>query len=166
MLILRCDKKSVLVGFGCYTVNVFLFRSGRSARALIVIRQPLTSKVTLRQPKAMNVVDVQDGSTFRMYPSDAPKLRQRITLAEGNSEFEGLTVEIDPVIGNANTFTWSPPIRRTQQQEKERTTEREIFSGPLDARLTPYRKSDFALARCPQTRPNRLPKNVLRRSRA
>jgi hypothetical protein len=87
----------------------------KSARALIVIREPLTSKVTLRQPKATNVVYVQDGSTFRMYPSDAPKLRQRITLAEGNSEFEGLTVEIDPVIGKASIFTWSPPIRRTQQ---------------------------------------------------
>jgi hypothetical protein len=87
----------------------------KSARALIVIRGPLTSKVTLLQPKATNVVYVQDGSTFRMYPSDAPKLRQRITLAEGNREFEGLTVEIDPVIGKASTFTWSPPIRRTRQ---------------------------------------------------
>jgi hypothetical protein len=87
----------------------------KNARVLIVIRGPLTSKVTLRQPKATNVVYVQDGSTFRIYPSDAPKLRQRITLAEGNSELEGLTVEIDPVIGKASTFTWSPPIRRTRQ---------------------------------------------------
>jgi hypothetical protein len=86
----------------------------KNAHALIVIRGPLTSKVTLRQPRATNVVYVQDGSTFRMYPSDAPTLKQRITLAEGNSEFEGLTVEIDPVIGKANTFTWSPPIKRTQ----------------------------------------------------
>jgi hypothetical protein len=87
----------------------------KSAHALIVIRGPLTSKITLRQPKATNVLYVQDGSTFRMYPSDAPTLRQRITLAEGTNEFEGLTVEIDPVIGKASTFTWSPPIRRTQQ---------------------------------------------------
>jgi hypothetical protein len=86
----------------------------KSARALIIIRGPLTSKVTLRQPKATNVVYVQDGSTFRMYPSDAHKLRQKITLAEGSGEFEGLTVEIDPVIGKADTFTWSPPIRRTR----------------------------------------------------
>jgi hypothetical protein len=84
----------------------------KSARALIVIRGALTSKIKLRQPKATNVVYVQDGSTWRMYPSDAPTLRKRITLAEGNGEFEGLTVEIDPVIGEASTFTWYPPIKR------------------------------------------------------
>lgn len=85
----------------------------KRARALIVVRGPLTSKVTLRQPKATNVVYVQqDGSTFRMYPSDAPTLRKRITLVEGNGEFEGLTFEIDPVIGKASTFTWYPPIKR------------------------------------------------------
>jgi hypothetical protein len=87
----------------------------KSARALIVIRGPLTSKITLQQPKATNVVYVHDGITFRMYPSDAPTVKQKITLAEGNSEFEGLTVGIDPVIGKASTFTWSPPIKRTQQ---------------------------------------------------
>jgi hypothetical protein len=87
----------------------------KNAHVLIVIRGPLTSKVPLRQPKATNVVYVQDGNTFQMYPSDAPTLKQKITLAEGNSEFEGLTVEIDPVVGKASTFTWSPPIGRAQQ---------------------------------------------------
>jgi hypothetical protein len=86
----------------------------KHARALIVIRGPLTSRVTLRQPKATNVIYVQGGSTFQMYPNNAPTLRKRITLTEGIDEFEGLSLEIDPIIGKAQTFTWYPPIKRAQ----------------------------------------------------
>jgi hypothetical protein len=86
----------------------------KHARALIVVREPLTSKTVLREPKATNVVYVQEGGTFLMYPSDAPTIRRRITLVEGNGEFEGLTVEIDPVIGKPSTFTWYPPIKRVK----------------------------------------------------
>jgi hypothetical protein len=84
------------------------------AHALIVIQGPLTSRTTLRQPKATNVVYVQHGDTFLMYPDKAPTLKKKITLTEGIGEFEGLTVEIDPVIGKAQAFTWYPPIKRTR----------------------------------------------------
>ncbi|HXN24791.1 MAG TPA: hypothetical protein VOA41_18815 [Candidatus Dormibacteraeota bacterium] len=117
---LRKDEVTVLNSLG---LKGKLFHGGiqsssgsgeKSARALIVIRGTLKSKITLRQPKATNVVYVQDGSTWQIYPSNAPTMRKRITLAEGNGEFEGLTVEIDPVIGKASTFTWYPPIKRVR----------------------------------------------------
>jgi hypothetical protein len=66
----------------------------RHARALIVIRGPLTSKA-VRQPKATNVVYVQDGGTWRMYPSDAPTLRKKITLGDPLSK-NGMTITVDP----------------------------------------------------------------------
>jgi hypothetical protein len=86
----------------------------RHARVLIVVRGRLSSKVTLRQPKATDVVYVQDGNEWRMYPSEAPTLRKKITLLEGTGDFQGLTVEVDSAIGKANSFTWYPPIEKNQ----------------------------------------------------
>jgi len=57
MLILRCDKKSVLVRFGCYTVNVFLFRSGRQHE----------------DPKLRPVFD---SPRLHLEPTCAPKFRE------------------------------------------------------------------------------------------
>jgi MFS family permease len=86
----------------------------KHARVLIAVRERLTSKVTLRQPKATDVVYVQDGNEWRMYPRGAPTLRKKITLTEGTGDLQGLTVQVDPVIGKGNTFTWYPPIEKIQ----------------------------------------------------
>ena len=66
----------------------------KHARALIVVRGPMTSKV-VRQPKATNVIYVQDGTTWRMYPNDAPTLRKKITLGDARGG-NGMTVAVDP----------------------------------------------------------------------
>jgi hypothetical protein len=56
MLILRRDKKNFLVGFGCYTVNIFLFRSSRQRE----------------DPKLRSVFD---SPRLRLEPTCAPKFR-------------------------------------------------------------------------------------------
>jgi hypothetical protein len=82
----------------------------KQARALIIVRGQLSSKVRLREPNAANVIFVQEGERWNMYPSDAPTLRKTITLTSAAGEFEGLSVAIEP--GKPTLFTWYPPIRR------------------------------------------------------
>lgn len=120
-LVLTKDEATILNSLGLkgkLHAGIESFSSSGSdkkkARALIVIRGPLTSKVRLHQPKATSVVYVQDASTFVMYPGSASTIRREITLTEGTGEFEGLTIEIEPVIGKAQTFTWYPPIKRAR----------------------------------------------------
>jgi MFS family permease len=85
----------------------------KQARALIVVSGAISSKVTLREPKATSVVYVQDGNRWNMYPSDAPTLPKTITLIDGLGEYEGLSIAIKP-IAKPVTFTWYPPIKREQ----------------------------------------------------
>ena len=82
----------------------------KQARALIIVRGQLSSKVRLREPNAANVIFVQEGDAWNMYPSDAPTLRKTITLTNAAGEFEGLSVAIEP--GEPTLFKWYPPIRR------------------------------------------------------
>jgi hypothetical protein len=87
----------------------------RKARALVVVRGPVPSKVTLREPKAASVVYVQEGGRWNMYPPNAPTLRKTITLTDAAGEYEGLLVRIEPVLREPKPFTWYPPIRREQR---------------------------------------------------
>jgi hypothetical protein len=82
----------------------------KQARALIIVRGQLFSKVKLREPKATDVIFVQEGERWAMYPSDAPTLRKTITLTNAPGEFEGISVAIEP--GEPTLVTWYPPIRR------------------------------------------------------
>ncbi len=87
----------------------------KKARALIVVRGPISSKVTLREPKAADVVYVQDGEHWKMYPANAPTIRKMITLTDAPGEYEGLIFAVEPVIGEPKAFTWYPPIKREQR---------------------------------------------------
>ena len=80
----------------------------KKARVLIVVRAPISSKITFREPKATNVVYVQDGDRWNMYPRDAPTLRKSITLTPEPGEYEGLSMAEES--GNPRAFTWYPPI--------------------------------------------------------
>lgn len=82
----------------------------KQARALIIVRGQLSSEVKLREPDGTNVVFVQEGERWNMYPPDAPTLRKTITLTNAAGELEGLSVATEP--GKPTLFTWYPPIWR------------------------------------------------------
>ena len=86
----------------------------KQARALILFRGPISNKVVLREPKATDVVYVQEGESWNMYPTNAPTLRKTITLTNLPGDYEGLSVAIEPIVGKPTPFTWYPPIRSTQ----------------------------------------------------
>ena len=86
----------------------------KHARVLIVVRGLIFSKVSLREPKATNVVYVQDGQSWQMYPPNAPTLRETITLTESKGQYEGLSVQVELLPGKPSTFTWYPPIKRSE----------------------------------------------------
>jgi MFS family permease len=85
------------------------FSSGpedKQARILIVARGKIPKKTTLRVPRATDVVYIQDGTTWRMYPADAPTLDVTITLTQDNAETVSMTVGK----GRSSQFSWYPPI--------------------------------------------------------
>ncbi|HWR16328.1 MAG TPA: hypothetical protein VN577_15980 [Terriglobales bacterium] len=86
------------------------------ARVLIVFTSGLENEVRLKQPKKTNVVYVQTGPrTFAMYPPNAPTLRHKIILrphqeTSSGTTYEGITEEIEPLIGEPGKMTWYPPL--------------------------------------------------------
>jgi MFS family permease len=79
----------------------------KQARALIVVRGTISTKATLHVPKATDVVYIQDGTIWRMYPANAPTLDQTITLTQDNAETLSMTIGD----GRSSRFSWYPPIR-------------------------------------------------------
>jgi hypothetical protein len=70
------------------------------AGVLILVRGPISSKVTVREPKAADVVYVQEGEHWKMYPANAPTIKKTITLTDATGEYEGLSVAVEPVVGS------------------------------------------------------------------
>jgi len=99
-------------------IQSFSGGGNKQARALIIVSSPLSAKVTLREPRAISVVYVQEGDSWNMYPANAPTLRKTITLTNAAGEYEGLSVAIEPIIGTAHSFTWYPPIKTTSSSNR------------------------------------------------
>lgn len=56
------------------------YGEGKPSRAIIVMQHQLKSSVELPQPDGVNVIYVQDGDEWRMYPANAPTLKRTIRL--------------------------------------------------------------------------------------
>jgi hypothetical protein len=82
------------------------------ARALIVFTGPLRAEVELQQPDRANVVYVQRGEEWKMYPPDAPTLRDKIKLRPSKAAPEGIEGVVEPAAGKPAAFTWNPPVTR------------------------------------------------------
>jgi hypothetical protein len=80
------------------------------ARALIVFTGPLRAGVELRQPDRVNVIYVQRGEEWRMYPPDAPTTRDRIKLLPSKAAPEKIEGVVEPARGKPAAFSWYPPV--------------------------------------------------------
>ena len=56
------------------------YGQGAFSRAIIVMQHQLKSPIELPQPNGVNVIYVQDGDEWRMYPANAPTLKRTIRL--------------------------------------------------------------------------------------
>jgi hypothetical protein len=54
--------------------------NGKHSRAVIIMQHQITDAVELLQPDGAEVIYLQDGNEWKMYPSDAPTLRRVIRL--------------------------------------------------------------------------------------
>ena len=54
------------------------------ARMLIVVTGPLMTEARLRVPRGAAAVYVQEGERWRMFPTDAPTLKDRVRVAPGS----------------------------------------------------------------------------------
>src|SRR6266700_463594 len=77
----------------------------RHARAIVVFRERLEVRVDLREPKAANVVYIQDGKNWNMYPPDARTMGKKISFWPDKLNPEDLEFEIEPRMSSSSTFT-------------------------------------------------------------
>lgn len=66
---------------GKLTITASSFQgTGKQSRAVIVMHRQVESAVELAQPDATEVIYVQNGNEWKMYPPDAPTLKRAILL--------------------------------------------------------------------------------------
>jgi hypothetical protein len=80
-------------------------RGSRRARAVIVLRERLEGRVVLREPKANNILYVQDGRNWSMHPAGAHTLDKKITFWPSRQDPSRIEVEIDPARGSSIAIT-------------------------------------------------------------
>ena len=84
--------------------------STRHARAIIVLRERLETRVDLREPKATNVVYVQDGKNWNMYPPGARTIGKKISFWPDELNPTDLEVELEPKMSTSSSFSRYAPL--------------------------------------------------------
>jgi MFS family permease len=84
--------------------------SSRHARAIIVLRERLETRVDLREPKATNVVYVQDGKNWNMYPPGARTIGKKISFWPDELNPTDLEVELEPRMSTSSSFSRYAPL--------------------------------------------------------
>jgi hypothetical protein len=82
----------------------------RHARAIIVLRERLETRVDLREPKATTVVYVQDGKNWNMYPPGARTIDKKISFWPSEVDSTDLELEIEPRMSSSSSFSRYAPL--------------------------------------------------------
>lgn len=77
------------------------------ARAVIVCIGDLRSPVELREPRGTNVMYVQNGDLWKMYPPGAPTLRNKIKFWPSSTDPRMIEVQSG---SSHSTFSWYTPL--------------------------------------------------------
>lgn len=83
--------------------------SPTQARAVIVFTGGLRSRAELRQPSRTHVLYVEQGDGWKMYPPNAPTIRNKIKFWPSTMDSSKIEVQSDPANGHPSTFSWYPP---------------------------------------------------------
>lgn len=100
-------KGSLLVGMQASKATG---NSSRHARAIIVLRERLETRVDLREPKATNVVYVQDGKNWKMYPPGARTIGKKISFWPSELNPTDLEFELEPEMSTSSSFSRYAPL--------------------------------------------------------
>lgn len=85
------------------------YRSGTptQARAVVVCTGDVRAPVELREPRGANVMYVQSGDLWKMYPPGAPTLRKRIKFWPSTAEPQMIEVQSG---SSHSAFSWYSPL--------------------------------------------------------
>lgn len=76
-------------------------------RAVIVCIGDLRSPIELREPRGTNVMYVQSGDLWKMYPPGAPTMRKKIKFWPSSADPGMIEVQSG---SSHSTFSWYPPV--------------------------------------------------------
>jgi hypothetical protein len=111
---LKFLKSLALTGRLQFGISEYRNGSPTEARAVIVFTGELRSRVELRQPLKTHVIYVQQGDGWKMYPSNATTMRNKIRFWPSTTDSSKIEVQSDPAMGQPNSFSWYPPALSTK----------------------------------------------------
>lgn len=93
-----------------FGMSQFHGSSPAQARAVVVFTGELHSRVELREPQATHILYVEQGDAWRIYPPDAPTIRNKIKFWPSTKGSGKIEVQTEPALGEPNAFSWYPPL--------------------------------------------------------
>jgi hypothetical protein len=99
-----------------FGMSQFQGSSPAQARAIVVFTRELHSSVELREPHATHVIYVEHGDAWRMYPPDAPTVRNKIKFWPSTKNPGKVEVQTEPADGDPTAFSWYPPLPDLKQE--------------------------------------------------
>jgi hypothetical protein len=107
---LKLLKSLGLTGTIHFGMSEFHGSTPAEARAVIVFTGELHSRAELREPLRTQVVYVEEKDGWKMYPPNAPTIRNKIKFWPSTKDPTKVEVQSDPAIGQPNALSWSPPL--------------------------------------------------------
>ena len=100
---INSQELSLLQSLGITGTLRYLSYAGRSvgakphlARVVVIMRQPITSEVVLPEPDNADVIYVQDGATWTMYPPQTPTIRDKIRFWPSKTRNNEIEMRVEP----------------------------------------------------------------------
>jgi len=113
---LRSEEISLLESLGIQgivqigTQSTSVVDGQKSLRMLIVARGPIRSQAELRKPKDRDIVYIQDGDTWRMYPPKSRTITEAVSLRPApDDHYVDFRVNRAPTAKWQSSYWW-PPI--------------------------------------------------------
>ena len=107
---LKSLKSLGLTGTLHFGMSEYHGSSPMDARAVIVFTGEIHSRTELRQPSKTHVLYVGQGDDWKMYPSNAPTIRNKIKFWPSAKDSARIEAQSDPAIGQPSSFSWYPPL--------------------------------------------------------
>ena len=91
-----------------FTVNNG-FGNGKSSHVILIMQGPVKGPIELKEPDAGNVVYVQYGADWKMFPPNAPTLKRTIRIEPDTSDNSQSEIMVELATGAHQGFgVWWP----------------------------------------------------------
>lgn len=88
--------------------------SPMEARVVVVFTGELHSRAELRQPLKTHVLYIEQGDNWKMYPPNAPTIRNKLKFWPSSADPSKIEAQLDPAVGPPFSFSWNLPLNSSK----------------------------------------------------